>query len=134
MLIIRKYACRKLLVANRGEIACRVIATARRLGIPTVAVFSEADRGAAHVQAANEAYCIGPAAAAASYLRGSAILEVAQQAGADAVHPGYGFLSESADFAGALREICIFVLLLKIDDLATRDAGTGGVAAHQLAC
>lgn len=91
----------KLLVANRGEIACRVIATAKRLGIPTVAVFSEADRNALHVELADQAVCIGPAAARESYLRGDRILEVARSTSANAIHPGYGFLSENADFARA---------------------------------
>jgi len=92
---------RKLLIANRGEIACRVAATARRMGIAVVAVYSEADAGARHVAMADEAYCIGPPAARESYLRAEAILEVAKRCGADAVHPGYGFLSENQAFARA---------------------------------
>jgi 3-methylcrotonyl-CoA carboxylase alpha subunit len=89
----------KILIANRGEIACRVIKTARRLGIATVAVYSEADANARHVALADEAWPIGPAPARQSYLVGARIIEAAKASGAQAVHPGYGFLSENADFA-----------------------------------
>ena len=92
---------KSLLIANRGEIACRVIRTAKRLGLRTIAVYSAADRAAQHVLAADEAYPIGPAPARESYLRIDRIIEAAKKSGAEAIHPGYGFLSENADFADA---------------------------------
>ncbi|MFY7913725.1 MAG: biotin carboxylase N-terminal domain-containing protein, partial [Rubrivivax sp.] len=91
----------KILIANRGEIACRVAATARRMGIRTVAVYSDADANARHVRACDEAVHIGASAPRDSYLRWERILEAAQATGAQAVHPGYGFLSENEDFAQA---------------------------------
>jgi acetyl-CoA carboxylase, biotin carboxylase subunit len=95
---------KKLLVANRGEIAVRVIRACKELGIETVAVYSEADKDALHVQIADEAYCIGPNLSKDSYLNKTNILSVATSTGCDAIHPGYGFLAENADFAELCRE------------------------------
>jgi len=95
---------KRILIANRGEIACRIIKTARRLGIQTVAVYSEADKDALHVEMADEAVLIGPPAAAESYLVIDRIIEACRKTGAEAVHPGYGFLSERAEFAKALAK------------------------------
>lgn len=89
----------KILIANRGEIACRIISTARKMGVRTVAVYSEADAKAQHAKAADEAYCIGPAPSIDSYLRMDRILDVAKRTGAQAVAVGYGFLSENPKFA-----------------------------------
>ena len=100
----------KILIANRGEIAIRVIRACKELGVATVAVYSEADRAALHVRAADEAFCIGPPPSKDSYLNGPKVLEVAKHCGADAIHPGYGFLSENAGFAEACaREGIVFI-------------------------
>src|SRR3954453_23579512 len=93
---------KRILIANRGEIACRIIKTARRMGISTVAVFSEADRDALHVEMADEAVLIGPPPAAESYLVIDRIVDASRKTGAQAVHPGYGFLSEREAFPRAL--------------------------------
>ena len=94
----------KILIANRGEIACRVIKTARKMGIKTVAVYSEADKDARHVMLADEAVHIGPAPSRESYLLGEKIIAACKQTGAQAVHPGYGFLSEKQEFQQALAK------------------------------
>src|SRR6056300_1202824 len=94
----------KILIANRGEIACRIIRTARAMGIKTVAVHSDVDRNAQHVQLADEAVSLGGMTAQESYLQADKIIAACQQTGAEAVHPGYGFLSEQAAFATALAK------------------------------
>ena len=95
---------RKILIANRGEIACRVMRTAKRMGVRTVAVYSDADRNALHVKRADESHRIGPPPAAESYLSIDAIMDAAKKSGAEAIHPGYGFLSENEDFAAACKK------------------------------
>ncbi|WP_421940849.1 acetyl-CoA carboxylase biotin carboxylase subunit [Pedobacter sp.] len=100
----------KILVANRGEIALRIMRSAKEMGIRTVAVFSEADRNALHVRYADEAICIGPAASSQSYLVGENIIAACKQTGAEAIHPGYGFLSENAIFAGMVAEAGLILI------------------------
>ena len=109
----------RLLIANRGEIARRVIRTARRLGHETVAVFAEPDRGAPFTVDADRAICIGPAALADSYLSVDRILNAAEETGADAVHPGYGFLSENAGFAQAVIDAGLIWIGPKTEAIAT---------------
>jgi 3-methylcrotonyl-CoA carboxylase alpha subunit len=119
----------KILIANRGEIACRVIATCRRLGVATVAIYSEADATARHVRLADQAVCVGPAAARDSYLRIPAIIAAARQCGAQAIHPGYGFLSENPQFA----ESCLAAGLIFIGPpLAAMRAMSSKASAKEL--
>ena len=117
---------RKILIANRGEIALRILRACRELGIKTVAVFSEADRQALHVRYADEAYLLGPAPARESYLRADRILEIAKTSGADAIHPGYGFLAEREDFAEACEAAHIIFIGPKSSAIAAM--GDKGVA------
>jgi propionyl-CoA carboxylase alpha chain len=109
---------KRILIANRGEIACRIMKTAQRMGIATVAVYSDADRDALHVEMADEAVAIGPAAAAQSYLSIEKIIAACRSTGAQAVHPGYGFLSERADFARALEATGIVFIGPNADAIA----------------
>jgi len=108
----------KILIANRGEIACRVIATAKRMGISTVAVYSEADKNARHVALADESVCIGPAASRESYLLGDVIISAAKKTGAQAIHPGYGFLSENEECARRCEENSIIFIGPKHEAIA----------------
>ncbi|MDE0723561.1 MAG: ATP-grasp domain-containing protein [Alphaproteobacteria bacterium] len=116
---------KKILIANRGEIACRVIRTARELGVKTVAVYSDADRYAPHVEQADEAYHIGRSPSSESYLRGDHIIEVAKKCGAEGIHPGYGFLSENAEFSRACKEAGIVFIgpdAQSMDAMASKSA------------
>ncbi len=117
----------KLLVANRGEIALRVMRSAREMGISTVAVYSEADRNAPFVRFADEAVCIGPAASKESYLVFDKIIKVCTDLKVDAVHPGYGFLSENGDFCRALEKAGVIF----VGPLAARHEGDGRQARGQ---
>jgi len=123
----------RVLIANRGEIACRIIRTCRRLGIQTVAVYSEADAAAQHVRLADVAYPIGGPRPADSYLRGDAIVEVARKAGAQAIHPGYGFLSENADFAESVERAGIAFIGPSADSMRKMGSKAGAkdlMASH----
>lgn len=118
----------KILIANRGEIACRVIKTARKLGVRTVAVYSDPDEKSLHTQYADEAYRVGEAASASSYLRSDRIIEIAKKSGCQAIHPGYGFLSESVEFA----ELCQKegVVFMGPPSSAIRDMGIKSTSKH----
>ena len=123
----------RVLIANRGEIACRIMRTCRRLGIQTVAVYSEADATAQHVRQADVAYPIGGPRPNDSYLRGDAILDVARRSGAQAIHPGYGFLSENADFAEAVERAGIAFIGPSADSMRKMGSKAGAkdlMAAH----
>ncbi|KAI8060989.1 carbamoyl-phosphate synthase L chain, ATP binding domain-containing protein [Gongronella butleri] len=113
------HVIKKILIANRGEIACRVIKTSHKLGIATVAIFSDSDENSLFVRLADEAYRVGPSVAADSYLNGDNIIAIAQRAGADAIHPGYGFLSENADFADKVKAAGIIFIGPAPDSIRT---------------
>lgn len=125
----------KLLIANRGEIALRIMRTAREMGIKTVAIYSEADRNALHVRYADEAVCVGPAPSSESYLRADVIIDACRQLNVDAIHPGYGFLSENAGFARAVRDAgLIFVgpSPESIEVMGSKLAAKAAVAAYNI--
>lgn len=123
----------KILIANRGEIACRVIKTAHAMGIRCVAVYSEADANARHVQMADEAYLLGPAPSKESYLRGDKILAIAKQSGAQAIHPGYGFLSENEDFAQACADAGVVFIGPPVAAIAAMGSKSAAKAIMQAA-
>jgi 3-methylcrotonyl-CoA carboxylase alpha subunit len=123
---------RRLLVANRGEIVCRIVRTARRLGITTIAVYSDADRNAQHVRTADEAYYLGPSPAASSYLDIGKLIALAQRVSADAIHPGYGFLSENARFAQACQDAGLIFIgppASAIESMGSKSASKAAMAA-----
>jgi 3-methylcrotonyl-CoA carboxylase alpha subunit len=124
-----------VLIANRGEIACRVIRTCRRLGVHTIAVYSEADKGAQHARMADEAWPIGGPRPEESYLRGDAIIAVAKKTGAQAIHPGYGFLSENAGFARACLDAGIVFIgpnPASIEAMGSKSAAKSLMAKHKV--
>ena len=123
---------RKVLIANRGEIAVRIIRGCQERGISTVAVFSDADRTALHVRYADEAYRLGPPPARESYLRGDYLIDIARKAGAEAIHPGYGFLAENAAFAGACRDAGITFIGPSPEAIAARATPMTITAYHLL--
>jgi 3-methylcrotonyl-CoA carboxylase alpha subunit len=123
---------RRLLVANRGEIVCRIARTAGRLGVTTIAVYSDADRNAQHVRSADEAYYLGPSPAASSYLDIGKLISLAQRVGADAIHPGYGFLSENAQFAQACQDAGLIFVgppATAIQSMGSKSASKAAMAA-----
>ena len=126
---------KKILVANRGEIALRVMRTAKKMGIKTVAVYSEADRNSPHVTFADEAVCIGPAPSNQSYLLGDKIIEVAKELDVDGIHPGYGFLSENAAFGEAVAKAGIVFIGPKthaIEVMGSKLAAKDAVKAYDI--
>ena len=115
---------KRILVANRGEIALRIFRACRELGVETVAVFSEADRGAAYLEMADEAYCIGPPKAGESYLKIDRIISAAEVGNVQAIHPGYGFLAENAHFAEVCRD-CNIAFVGPTPEMCIRDRPSG---------